>query len=1222
MATGPGLFAVELCTGLLVLTACSPAQAVNPPFPWPTPTVAPGNAAAPPASSLQSQDAPVLFERVDTAGGPLQSTVEAIFQDSRGYVWFATHQGADRFDGYEFANYHHEPQDPHSLRGDVVYAIAEDPGGGLWFGTQSGLDRLDPETGDFEHVALGTDDEASGRTVVVTALAIDDAGSIWVGTHVGIFRLSPAAGGIRIIDRYQSLLVHGGVAEGLLVASLYRDSAGVLWAGTQQGLARFNAESGSFERVPATTFTVSSAITRPARQAEYAAAGLYAPFIDTPIIIQAIVEVKPGLLLLGGEGLALYNTRANTAFALDVGEFMLAPPDLQSSRVWSMLRDRAGRIWIGLDNGLARFDPVTYQGTFVPYAPDREQHDPLVLSMLQDAEGNVWLGTPDHGAYVHQSARQKFFPSEPSLVTAVGNANVWSVFEDRRGFLWVGTDAGISRVDRRTGDLVEFPLVTAPQGTAYPQSVRAIAEDQSGNLWAGTATGKVFLNKAGTDSFLQQFAARLSDGYPVNALHVDRDGDLWIATNNGLYWHRPSRGTVQLLVNDSARPDSLCSNRVLTIEEDPAGLLWLGTWDGVCSFDKQTVTFTRPATSAAAQETALHWPIFAIQADRLRGLWLAGEGQGIDYIDRSTGEVRTFRDPAGATAGLVYSIFGDDQGRLWISTQRGLSTFDPEMEVFTSYSAKDGLQVTEFNMGAQYQSPKGDLFLGGRNGLTSLSPSDVPRNPYVPPVVLTELTQSGIALGAQDGVRNPDHLSLAWPSNYFEFEFAALSYAKPEDNQYAYYLEGVDQDWVFSGKNRRGRYVNLPGGDYVLHLSGSNNDGLWNSDGAELHITVVPPLWQRRWAQGMAALAAAALAVGGYRYRVRSILRRSRDLETLVQDRTSQLTATNQQLMQVVSKRKEAEQRLAQRIAAEAVMTERNRLARDLHDAVTQTIFSASILSETLPHSMDSNPAKAHQQIEELQRLTHGALAELRSLLVELRPEGLVRADLADLLGQLCRGIGGRSGIPVELACDLRVEVPSEIKVTIYRIAQEALNNASRHADPANIRVECTSDEDRIRLRIYDDGKGFDRQAQAGGRMGLGIMAERAADIGASLTVTSTPGTGTEVLVEWQFPGREIPMNDSDRIRVLIVDDHPMVRKGLSAFLEVIPGLQEVGVATNGAEAIRLSRKCEPHVILMDLVMPEVDGVEAIRRIKGVAAVREDHRHDQFPGGRTGAQGL
>ncbi len=953
---------------------------------------------------------------------------------------------------------------------------------------------------------------------MVTALAADEAGGLWVGTHVGIFRLGLAQGEITHIDAYQSLQMDGGWVQGMLVASLYQDSQGGLWAGTQHGLAKFSAESNSFARVPATNFTAPNTITRPARQAEYAASGLYAPFIDTPLIIQAMIEVKPGLLLLGGEGLTLYNTRDNTAFPLDPLGFMRAPPDLQSTRAWSLLRDRGGTIWIGLDAGLARFDPNAYQGSFVQYTAPGGEADPLVLSLLQDAEGNVWLGTPDLGAYVYRPARQKFAAQAPYLSAAVGSANVWSVYEDHRGFVWIGTDTGILRVDDTSGAVTSYPLVTAPQGTVYPQSVRAITEDSSGDIWAGTASGKLFLYSAGTGSFVQQFAGRIGSGYPINALHIDRDGDLWIATNNGLYWHRPDRGALQFFVHDPSRPASLCQNRVMTIQEDPGGRLWMGTWNGLCSFDKGTAAFTHFTASAGNGDGALDWPILAIRPDGLRGLWLAGQTEGIKYLDRSTGALTTFSDARGSTAGLVYSILSDEQGRLWFSTQRGLASLDPETAVFTSFSVQDGLPVNEFSMGASFQSAQGVLFFGGQGGVASFSPGDVPRNPYLPPVVITAITQSGVPLPTQVGATNPDHLALAWPGNYFEFQFAALSYTKPEDNQYAYYLEGVDPDWVFAGTNRRGRYVNLPGGDYVLHLSASNNDGLWNADAVSLHISVVPPLWQRGWFQGVAAAAVAALALAGYRYRVRTIVRRSNELETLVQERTSQLTGINQELRQVVSKRKEAEQRLAQRMAAEAVMTERTRLARDLHDAVTQTIFSASILSETLPHSMEANPAKARKQVEELQRLTQGALAELRSLLVELRPEGLIRTDLSDLLGQLCRGIGGRSGIPVELFCDLAVEVPSEIKITLYRIAQEALTNASRHADPTHIRVECTSDPERIRLRILDDGRGFDSQARPGGRMGLGIMSERAADVGASLSIKTEPAGGTEVLVEWLFP--------------------------------------------------------------------------------------------------------
>jgi signal transduction histidine kinase len=561
----------------------------------------------------------------------------------------------------------------------------------------------------------------------------------------------------------------------------------------------------------------------------------------------------------------------------------------------------------------------------------------------------------------------------------------------------------------------------------------------------------------------------------------------------------------------------------MSIQEDENGNIWVGTRDGLNTLDKATGLFSRVDFKIADETTTdntaiVDHSIMSILPDPAGGLWLGSLSGGLKYLDVSTGKLTVHKDPEGITVGIIYSMLRDRQGNLWLSSNKGLAKFDPQSGVFTNYTYEDGLPINEFNQGAYFQSTSGELFYGGIDGLVYFYPEEILQNTYSPPIVLTKIAQNGKSILSGIPCDHVDSLTLTLPDNYFEFEFAALSFVKPEDNQYAYYLEGIDPAWVYAGKDRSGRYVNLPGGTYTLHLIGSNSDGIWNTDGKEIQIAVIPPFWQRFWFQTAVLLAIIGLAFGGYRYRVHSILSRSNELERLVDERTADLSRINERLLGEIAERERAENQLSQQIASEAILTERNRLARDLHDAVTQTIFSASILSESLPYTLKANPEKGQQQLEELQQLTRGALAELRSLLFELRPEGLMKTDLKELLAQLGKGTTGRTGIPVELDCDTQVDIPSEIKITLYRIAQEALNNASRHADPAHIRIVCIGTQEFVRLSIQDDGKGFELSKKLESRLGLGIMQERAADIGATLEVNSQPGMGTNISVEWYFP--------------------------------------------------------------------------------------------------------
>jgi len=362
-------------------------------------------------------------------------------------------------------------------------------------------------------------------------------------------------------------------------------------------------------------------------------------------------------------------------------------------------------------------------------------------------------------------------------------------------------------------------------------------------------------------------------------------------------------------------------------------------------------------------------------------------------------------------------------------------------------------------------------------------------------------------------------VTFRWPDNAFEFEFAALSFAQPEKNQYAYYLEGSEDTWNEVGTRRYGQYTNLPGGSYTLRVKGSNNDGVWNQAGTSIEITIVPPFWQTWWFIGTAILALAGLVFGGYRLRVRNLEARARDLESQVAQRTAELMQ-----MQETLRQSEME---------EAVSAERSRLARDLHDAVTQTLFSASLIAETLPRSWERDQSKGRRLLEELRQLSRGALAEMRTLLLELRPAALVETSLSDLLHQLAEAATGQGGVPVKVTVEGECALPQDVHIALYRIAQEALNNVTKHARAGQMTVHlsCTPfpaiETDGVQRQglvmvVRDDGRGFDPDEVFADSLGLGIMQERAEGIGATLEIESGTGhgPGTQIKVIWKEEGR------------------------------------------------------------------------------------------------------
>jgi signal transduction histidine kinase/ligand-binding sensor domain-containing protein len=1077
----------------IFLAACSHTGAGSLPFPLASANDGSNQENLTTTANLSSPEE-VAFTNLTVENGLSQTSVECVFQDQQGYLWFCTHEGLDRFDGYEFVNFKHDPRNPDSLSDNNVSAITEDQDGSLWIGTLSGLDRLTPENGRLSHIPLRINGTDIDRKVQVTSLITDLNGDLWVGTPHGIFQLDLKQDRILKTSYFDFLDNKAEPVVGNFVDVVYQDPQGVIWVGGQHGLGSFNPDTNSFTWVQNHHTAIAD------------------------LVIQAMIQIEPGVLLIGGEGLSLFNIRAKTLVRLKDNDVFPPFPNMEIGKVHSIRQDKAGMIWIGMETGLMILDPVTRQGTVFTQIQDEAKGIRTILSLLQDREGNIWAGTLDQGLFVYHPLRQKFSGLDEYIVDVIRQKNIWSLYEDNHDCLWVGIEDELLRIDRKTRKISHYSFYVDEEDVSQDLRIRAIIEIPSGDIWAGTPAGRIYVYDPESDSFIRKFANSIHEGIQINQFFSDTEGDIWVGTNQGLYRYQFEQDQFHHYLSDPGNPDTLSNDRVTSIQEGEGGVLWVGTSDGLNSFDRTTNRFSRFLFPAPGDVPTIGNAILSILPDQPDRIWLGGQSGGLYLFNPLTGNLTPFQDSDGVTAGMIFSILEDGQRNLWLSSQRGLSKFDPVSGVFTNYTHEDGLPGNEFNQGAFFQSPDGEMFFGGINGFLSFFPEDVVQNPYLPPIVLTEITQSGEGITSETSIDHLTELTLSWPENYFEFEFASLSYIRPENNQYAYYLDGIDPSWVLAGKNRNGRYVNLPGGKYTLHLIGSNNDGVWNTDGKYIRITVIPPIWQRAWFQAFIVFGLVSLAFAGYRFRVKNILSKADEMERLVHERTSDLSRINEQLMQEIAEREKAEKRLAQRIASEAILTERNRLAKDLHDAVTQTIFSASILSETLPHSLEANPEKGKQQIEELQLLTRGALAELRSLLIELRPEGLVKTDLKDLLAQLCKGITGRSGIPVELDCEIRVEIPSEVKITLYRIAQEALNNASRHADPSHIQIHCSSDQDVIRMSIRDDGKGFDYEEKLESRMGLGIMQERAADIGASLEVISKPGSGTSITIEWLFP--------------------------------------------------------------------------------------------------------
>ncbi len=1189
------------------------------------------------------EDTPDLrFQQLTYEDGLSQSSVRAMLQDQQGFLWLGTWDGLNRFDGYEFVVYKNKPDDSNSLSHNLVTALLEDQDGIIWIATLGGgLNRFDPRTETFTHFRHNPNDPTSLSSDDLVSLYEDGNGTLWVGTW---------GSGLNRFDAANSTFTHyqpqSDDATSLphdRVTGMFEDSEGVFWVATfGGGLAQMDRVSGSFTPVQADDLDLS---THWGQQ----------KFVEFP---------KGTLWILTQTALVKHDLGTETYTAVSL-------PLPADTALRSMILSADEQLWLATFQdgaGVIQIDPLS--GETAVFQNDLTNTHSIsrgnVHDIYQDRSGTMWAGV--------NGALNKFSPTpppfalikyRPAVTNSLNAPNVDGILRDRTGNVWVGTN-GLDQITP-DGTFTHYPAdPDNPDGFNIGSVVRAIEEDSEGQLWFGGTGVSRFDPTTGQFTNYHQDSGTpgsLSNNVVLD-IHEDENGRIWVATNQGLNLYDEAKDA---FINYNTH----AAGNVKHIVDDGNGGLWLGSWyDGLVHFDPETRQIINYRHDRNDPDS--------IATNDVKFIYLAGDGtlwlgtaQGLEQFDPANGKVtQRITEEDGLPSSRIYAILPDDAGQLWILTPVGLAKFNPETGDIHAYDPADGLQNGEFSEFAFYQADDGQIFIGGAQGLNSFYPNQVVNNPYLPPVLLTdlELGNDSVPIGAnsllQHAIWVTDELVLGYDDNVVTFEFAALGFVDPNSNLYQYKLEGFNEDWITANSNRRfATYTNLDPGRYVFRVQATNEDGIWNENGVALAVRVLPPWWQTTWFIGLMILTLVALIYSGYRWRVRSIKNRNVELEQEVEAQTAVLsrviselqtlntisetvatvhdlsdalaqvcqtvtgvfkatatavstlndeqnelttiarysalranegvgnvfpwdaeTGMQQQLragktavfsnaqthpdlafsheffrergilgMMVIPLRTRGqvigvmsvqladperqftpeEQQLGETIAgyvtsaienarfaqqeqAEAAGRERQRLARELHDNVSQTLFSASLIANALPKMWQKKPELAAENTIKLQQLTRGAQAEMRTLLVELRPAAIAEGQMDTLLHYLGDALIGKTSAQVDIMVDGDCKLPPDVQVALYRITQEALNNIRKHAQATEVMVhlDCGKADTAV-LVIRDNGVGFDPNAVPAGHFGVSIMAERAEAINAQLTVTSQPGAGTEIRVKW-----------------------------------------------------------------------------------------------------------
>ncbi|HET9587483.1 MAG TPA: two-component regulator propeller domain-containing protein [Anaerolineales bacterium] len=1212
-----------------------------------------------PASLPQICNCEMRFDHISIEQGLSQSSVGVIFQDRRGFLWFGTQDGLNRYDGYNFKTYKPDPDVPTSLSDRWITSIVEDRQGMLWIGTRlGGLNLYDPLTEQFTHFLHDSEDPSSLSDNHVNVLFLDKNDNLWVGTPDGLDLLN------RESNTFKHYVYSPSQPEGISgknITAIYQDSRGRFWVGTYAGgLNRFDPQNNTFfpyqyNPDDSNLNTISSNH------------------------VTAIVEGKNSVLWVGTRG-------GLNRFSPDSGrfeQFLHYDNNAQSiaSNIINALHvDSTGNLWIGTVSGLDRFQAVGKR--FIHYRNDPTFSQSLsydnVVSIYEDRGGVLWFGT--HGGGVNKYDRQRgdfaYYRHDPKDTNTLSGNFITSIHVDSDGDAWIGTSgAGLNRFIHSTNLVFRFQYNPEKRNSIGSNFVSAIAEDQDGILWLGTWDGlDRFDKKTSTFTHFKRDSAN-PDSLSANTVYdvyVDSRNDVWVGTIGGLDRLNRKTGTFIHYYPEIGNPNSLSGTSIYSMLEDRDGNLWVGTFDsGLNKFNRETEEFTRYEYDPRSKASISNDSILSIFQDSKGRLWIGTAGGGLNLYHPETDSFTYYLEKDGLPNGVVYGILEDENGYLWVSTNFGLSRFDPETETFRNFDSGDGLQSNEFNSGAYAKGKKGEFYFGGIHGLNVFYPSRIKDNAYLPQVTLTALTQEDRPIEVDSSVETAKNISLKWPQNSLEFEFAALSYDQPNKNQYAYMLKGFDSDWHFIGTKRDGRYTNLPGGQYTLLLKATNSDGVWNEVPRQINVTVIPPFWQTVWFRVLLGVAAVAVVAGGFRLRTKAIQERNRELERLVQERTHALEkrgremaalyqadekilrnvslnqvfqtlvdvavdmlhadrsvvfawdeqqtkvvprvshgfapetlkvmefakgegivgkvlATGKPIIVTELKPEDLRPDIRAAVMAEgirsfvhlpivvdhrvvgvfnvgftrpdfiaedsvrlfsalvnrasisianmelfeqtkdlAVMEERNRLARDLHDSAKQKAFAALAQLGTVRGILNGNGNAATIHLSEAENLVSDVIQELTFLVQEIYPIALQEKGLAAALREYIFEWENRNDMTVQLATRNERRLPLDVEQAIYRVSQEALANIARHSRARRVDVSLMYNGDSVQLSIADDGCGFDASIKSQG-MGLRSIRERVSSIHGTVQVQSAPGHGTRILVQAPIKLREGGGNGSN----------------------------------------------------------------------------------------------
>lgn len=1136
-----------------------------------------------------------------------------MLQDRNGFVWIGTADGLTRYDGKKFVSYTHKNDDNTSVSDNFISELYEDKSGRIWVGTRNGINVYDRINNAFLHVPT----DAYAKNIYSPAITEDVNGNIWAGTDgAGLLRIIIDSTASALNFHISQFIYNSSDTASLTsntIFSLQTDLLNDLWVGTEKGLCRISASRLSsqsadlkFEHVRicennkcefrservneilnhghtiwfgipgSKIYCLDYSIPGKSEWKTFATNVSAAMPDEKPVITKMVFDAEENLwLTYGTEGLARLKFRSGKSSTDIFIHDKIKPNTLLSNTCLTLMKDRTNMLWIGTLEGISLLNPFKekfYAKDFPVIAQDTSDFN--VLSFFIDQNRYYFFGTTSTGVLIYDHLLKS-----TSRLKALSTLDIYSIKKDDKGNFWIGTNAGVSYI----------------KGSAL--------YDPSGRI--NTKCEAKFYKKNPDDP---QHSIQSNLVFTLVQDHYDR---IWIGTGQGLSSLDMNTEKINHVILNPNNPSLFAERIIRNLLVDAANHLWIATDGGLFNYDLPANTFTKVNGGSAYASSLPGQRVVCLHTDFQNRLWVGTSGGGISLYDPATKTFQSYNEENGLASNVVQGIQSDPSGNLWVSTNKGISMLDAKTKTFTNYDHKDGLASDEFNELATMITPDGYIFFGSPYGYNSFHPDSIHANRVIPAVALTDFRLLDKSLlndnaGTRRQILNGLPLSFDYSQNNFSFEFASLNFIGAEKNQYAVMLEGFDKTWVALGTRNYVSYTNLDPGNYKLRIRASNNAGVWNEAGISVPIIISPPFFRTWWFRISLIVMITLLVFIYYREHIRNIenkkekelaLQQTQMKEQFLANMSHEIRTPLNAIMGMTRLLYEKNPKPEQMKYLNAITQSSDHLLVLINDILDfSKIEAGKIELENIPFNLRDAVGNVHTTLR--------FKAEEKGLKFDVHiSPGVPKTVLGDpvRLAQVLINLAGNA-----------IKFTSKGSVTINCSAEELGNNKF------NVSIQVT--DTGIGIAEGSIGKIFESFTQENssvnrefGGTGLGLaISKRLIEMhGGYLSVSSTKGEGSTFTVSVPYTAAEAETetiivetidpnvrNKMVELKILLVDDNHFNQLVAIDTLELELTRATIDVAENGVEAIRLVSENTYDIVLMDVQMPVMNGLEATRAIR------------------------